>query len=125
MAIVVVAACDDDTPPPKVAADARTATIEASRSAAPDAKPTASATTASQDAAGSAPFRRSPPRSWKDGADAVDECTQVGGSYFSCRSAIDEEKDPLMKRYLLRIAKGYVAGLDGYGSPGTADNPNN
>lgn len=50
--------------------------------------------------------------------DSVDDCTQVGGNYFSCRSAYEGESDPIVKRYLLRIARGYAAGVKSYESEG-------
>jgi hypothetical protein len=63
-------------------------------------------------------FVRHPPHSTNSDADGVDECTQVGGNYFSCRGAFFEEKDPVMKRYLWRIAQGHAAGEAGYGHQG-------
>lgn len=52
-------------------------------------------------------------------SDPVDGCTQVGGNYFSCRIAYEETSDPIIKRYLLRIARGYAAGIDSYRGRGT------
>lgn len=86
-------------------------------SAAPTASagPSASATQApgAVSARGTA-FVRHPPHSTNSDADAVDECTQVGGNYFSCRGALDSETDPVLKRYLWRIAEGQAAGQSGY-----------
>ena len=52
--------------------------------------------------------------------DAVDACTQVGGFYLSCQSAYLGEGDPVMKRYLRRIAEGHGAGQKGYAHGGKA-----
>jgi len=52
--------------------------------------------------------------------DAVDACTQVGGNYFSCNGQYGEEKDPVVKRYLWRIAQGYAASESSYTHGGTA-----
>jgi hypothetical protein len=51
-------------------------------------------------------------------ADALDECLQVGGSYFSCSGAILAEKDLVLKRYLTLISRAHVAGQTGYAWPG-------
>src|SRR5688572_31744977 len=66
-------------------------------------------------------FVRSPPGSE---GDVVDDCTQVGGNYFSCNGAYRAATDPVVKRYLWRIAQGRAAGRSGYtrvGKPGETD----
>lgn len=65
-----------------------------------------------------APFVRRPPHSANEPADALDECLQVGGSYFSCSGAILAEQDPVLRRYLVLVAKAHVAGQVGYAWPG-------
>ena len=65
-----------------------------------------------------APFVRKPPHSANDPADALDECLQVGGNYFSCSGAIRAEKDPVLRRYLVLVAQAHVAGDVGYSWPG-------
>jgi hypothetical protein len=80
--------------------------------------PSASASAAAGPIDPDAPFLRSPPSSHKPDADAVDECTQHGGSYFSCRGAYEGEEDPVVKRYLYRIAQAHAAGVKGYGKVG-------
>jgi hypothetical protein len=65
-----------------------------------------------------APFVRGAPSSHKPGADAVDECTQAGGNYFSCSGAYEGEEDPVLKRYLYRIAQAQAAGVKDYGKAG-------
>lgn len=80
--------------------------------------PSASASAAAGPLDPNAPFLRSPPSSHKSDADAVDECTQHGGSYFSCRGAYEGEEDPVMKRYLYRIAQAQAAGVKSYGKAG-------
>jgi hypothetical protein len=67
------------------------------------------------------PFVRHPPHTTNSDADAIDLCTQTGGNYFSCGGAHGSETDPIMRRYLLRIAKGHVAGVSGYGKRSGSD----
>jgi hypothetical protein len=81
--------------------------------------PSAAATPVDPNAA----FVRHPPSSNNSDADAVDECTQHGGNYFSCRSAYESEQDPVTKRYLYRIAQGSAAGESGYKHTGPKEDP--
>src|SRR5262245_9080017 len=87
----------------------------------PPAPSTESANTSAPKPSASAPassgtaFVRSPPSSHKPGADAVDECLQSGGNYFSCSGAYQNETDPIVKRYLWRIMQAHAAGMSGYG----------
>ncbi|MEQ9324030.1 MAG: hypothetical protein RIF41_33005, partial [Polyangiaceae bacterium] len=70
--------------------------------------------------AGGERFVRPPPIGAPGMGDAVDACTQVGGFYLSCQSAYLGEGDPVMKRYLRRIAEGHGAGQKGYAHGGKA-----
>ncbi len=69
---------------------------------------------AARDGTAKVSFLRPPPHSNNEAADAIDACTQVGGSYFSCRQAWEAEERPRWKRYLYRIAQGHAAGVGGY-----------
>lgn len=114
----------DPTPTPATDTTAHAPTgAPAPSSAASTAAPSAMATaapsvTASAPRDPGAPFVRHPPHSLNSDADAVDECTQVGGNYFSCRGAYGNEKDPVLKRYLWRIQEAGAAGEHDYSHKG-------
>lgn len=114
----LLTACDGgDTPP------AASATASASAAPSPATSGSATAPAPATPPPISAPvtpaptgtaFVRHPPHSHNSDADAVDECTQSGGNYFSCRGAYFREQDPVLRRYLYRIAQGHAAGVSGY-----------
>lgn len=128
-ALALAAGCDDPAPTqPPVAPTtstglATTLATTASPTAAAPATATATATASAQVAPPrpGSPFVRHPPHSTNSDADAVDACTQVGGNYFSCRGAYFDEANPVLKRYLWRIAQGQVAGESGYSHRGPPD----
>jgi hypothetical protein len=110
--------CGDAT---KTSASSQPAAASAQVSTTHSAAPAPSATTSASVSSTAftpptdGPFVRHPPHTTNSDADAIDLCTQVGGNYFSCGGAYGSETDPIMRRYLLRIAKGHVAGVSGYG----------
>lgn len=116
---VLLGACQQRAPAPEVATVVA-ASAEPRTAEAPSAAPPPSASAKAPAPSGTA-FVRRPPHSTNSDADGVDECTQVGGNYFSCRGALAEEKDPVLKRYLYRIAQGYAAGIADYRHDGPAE----
>jgi hypothetical protein len=121
----LLAACDGGDGPasgamPVTSASTATPPGSSTATAAAPASPSSSATPAVPAPAGTA-FVRHPPHSHNSDADAVDECTQSGGNYFSCRGAYFDEQDPVLKRYLYRIAQGHAAGVSSYGPRGPSD----
>jgi hypothetical protein len=118
----LLAACDRHAARREVVATPATADVMAAESAttAPPPQPSAAPGPGGQRRSA---FSRHPPSSNSSNADAIDECTQVGGIYFSCRSAYFEEKDPVVKRYLRRIAEGQAAGVSSYAHQGPRVDP--
>ncbi|NUO50499.1 MAG: hypothetical protein HOV80_16715 [Polyangiaceae bacterium] len=124
--VVALLACGDPEKPAPAASSASAARPTAAASVA-SASAAALGASASASASASAPaapldpnapFVRSPPSSHKASADAVDECTQSGGNYFSCSGAYEGEEDAVLKRYLYRIAQAQAAGVKDYGKAG-------
>ena len=114
-------ACSDPEKqaPAPGSASAPRPTVSASAPSVSAAMPSASASaSAAAPIDPNAPFVRSPPSSHKSSADAVDECTQAGGNYFSCSGAYEGEEDAVLKRYLFRIAQAQAAGVKDYGKAG-------
>jgi hypothetical protein len=102
------------------AASATPAPTGSAPSPAPPPQPSAAPATGGQQRSA---FSRRPPSSNNGNADAIDECTQVGGNYFSCRYAYFEQKDAVVKRYLWRIAEGQAAGVSSYAHKGPKVDP--
>ncbi|NUO51737.1 MAG: hypothetical protein HOV80_23035 [Polyangiaceae bacterium] len=122
--VFALLACGDPEKPAPAASSASAArptgvaSVASASAAAPSASASASASAPAAPIDPNAPFVRSPPSSHKASADAVDECTQSGGNYFSCRGAYLGEADPVLKRYLFRIAQAQAAGVKVYGKAG-------
>lgn len=122
----LLASCDDPAPgrPALAAASSAGLGTTASAPASVTVSPTASAAPVASASAlvaapgPDSPFVRYPPSSHDPDSDAVDECTQTGGNYFSCLGAYVDEADPVLKRYLWRIAQGHAAGESGYAHSG-------
>lgn len=84
----------------------------------PTPKPTASATARASAALAPAPLPPADaPFVHEPGKEhAVDLCIPHGGIAFSCLGAYADEKDPVQKRYLRRVASGFAAGVRDYAS---------
>jgi hypothetical protein len=123
----LLAACEPRATRREVGVTAATAAVTAAGSAAPAATGSEPATAPPEPTAAPGKrrsvFARHPPHSSNSDADAIDECTQVGGNYFSCRYAYFSEADPVAKRYLWRIAQGHAAGESGYAHSGPPIEP--
>jgi hypothetical protein len=116
--------CGEPTPQPPAATSGAPTAPASTAAPPPTAPPSATAIpsgTARATASPNGAFVRHPPHSSNSDADAVDECTQHGGNYFSCRGAYFNEQDPVLKRYLYRIAQGSAAGESGYAHKGPPD----
>ncbi|NUP10293.1 MAG: hypothetical protein HOW73_29940 [Polyangiaceae bacterium] len=95
---------------PSSAAKPSAATVSASPSGAPSAATPSATTSAAATPAkrppADAPFVREAQVPSLGGADVIDECTHIGGSYVSCYAHYHSDLGAVQKRYLRRIAQG-------------------